>query len=156
MTTNFNMVGEFHRVFGHPITTEPQYNIFDTNDKLVKFRQALIDEENNEFKEGCEKKDLIEVADALTDMLYVIYGAGHAFGINLDKTFIEVQKSNMSKLCKTEEEAKTTVEWYINNDTRYKNPQYKQSGDYFIVYDETTSKILKSINFKLPNLKDVL
>ena len=68
------------------------------NDKIVKLRQDLILEEFNELQEAIKQKDLKEVADALTDILYVTYGAGHAFGINLDKCFEEVQNSNMSKL----------------------------------------------------------
>jgi NTP pyrophosphatase (non-canonical NTP hydrolase) len=156
MTTNFQKVGEFHKVFGHPQTTIPQLDITTTNPKLVQFRTALIEEELSEFKEAVKQNDFIEMTDALADMLYVIYGAGHALGIDLDKVFAEVHASNMSKLCQTEEEAQLTVENYKKTNTVYKNPQYRQSGNYWTVYDADTSKILKSINFKLPDIKSVL
>lgn len=154
--TNFQKVGEFHKHFGHPSQTEPQYDIFEKNPKVVEFRQSLIDEEFEEFKDGCKQKDFIEVADALADMLVVIYGTGHAFGINLDKVFSEVHRSNMTKLCKSQDEAQRTVDWYKQNESRYKDPKYRIQGDYWVVYDAATTKILKSINFELPNIKKVL
>lgn len=113
--SNFTKVGEFHKLFGHSVRTTPYYDVFDKDQSLIKFRQAMIDEENKEFKEACEEKNLVEVADALADMLYFIYGAGHVFGLNLDDIFAEVHNSNLSKLCKTEEEAKQTVDWYLEN-----------------------------------------
>ena len=92
--TNFNKVGTFMKTFGQEVKTKPS---FSTN-KINKLRLDLIKEELSELTEAINKKDLLEVADALTDILYVTYGAGHAFGINLDKCFEEVQNSNMSKL----------------------------------------------------------
>ena len=92
--TNFNKVGEFMKTFGQEVKNEPS---FSTN-KINELRVSLIQEELDELKEAMQNKDLLEVADALTDLLYVTYGAGHAFGINLDKCFDEVQNSNMSKL----------------------------------------------------------
>ena len=80
--------------FGQEVKKKPSFS----SDKINNLRISLIEEELNEFKEAVSKKDLKEAADALTDILYVTYGAGHAFGINLDKCFEEVQKSNMSKL----------------------------------------------------------
>ena len=80
--------------FGQEVKKKPGFS----SDKINNLRISLIEEELNEFKDAVLKKDLKEVADALTDILYVTYGAGHAFGINLDKCFEEVQKSNMSKL----------------------------------------------------------
>tara|TARA_B100001063_G_scaffold130213_1_gene121683 strand:+ start:185 stop:526 length:342 start_codon:yes stop_codon:yes gene_type:complete len=80
--------------FGQHVKNKAEF----PSDKIVKLRYELILEELNELKEAIEQKDIKEVADALTDILYVTYGAGHAFGINLDKCFDEVQKSNMSKL----------------------------------------------------------
>jgi len=80
--------------FGQEVKTKPSFS----NDKINSLRYDLIKEELEELKEAMENKDLLEVADALTDILYVTYGAGHAFGINLDKCFDEVQNSNMSKL----------------------------------------------------------
>ena len=92
--TNFERVRKFMEIFGQEIKEKAEF----PNSKITSLRYDLIDEELKEFKVAIEKKDLKEVADALTDILYVTYGAGHAFGINLDKCFEEVQESNMSKL----------------------------------------------------------
>jgi len=92
--TNFENVKKFMQTFGQEIRTEASF----PSDKIINLRLELIREELSELKEAIEKKDIKEVADALTDILYVTYGAGHAFGINLDKCFEEVQNSNMSKL----------------------------------------------------------
>ena len=92
--TNFNKVGTFMKTFGQEVKNKPSFS----TDKINKLRLDLIKEELDELKEAMNNKDLLEVADALTDILYVTYGAGHAFGINLDKCFEEVQNSNMSKL----------------------------------------------------------
>ena len=92
--TNFEKVGLFMTTFGQEVKKKPSLS----TDKINNLRTNLIEEELDEFKEAISKKDLKEVADALTDILYVTYGAGHAFGINLDDCFEEVQKSNMSKL----------------------------------------------------------
>ena len=92
--TNFESVKKFMQIFGQEIKEKAQF----PSDKIASLRHDLIKEELDELKEAMDKKDIIEVADALTDILYVTYGAGHAFGINLDKCFEEVQNSNMSKL----------------------------------------------------------
>ena len=92
--TNFEKVGSFMKTFGQEVKTKPGLS----TEKINKLRVSLINEELEEFKEAIKNNDLKEAADALTDILYVTYGAGHAFGINLDKCFDEVQKSNMSKL----------------------------------------------------------
>ena len=94
--TNFDKVGIFMKTFGQEVKDKAS---FSTN-KINKLRINLIKEELDELNDAMKKKDLVEVADALTDILYVTYGAGHAFGINLDKCFDEVQNSNMSKLDK--------------------------------------------------------
>ena len=92
--TNFEKVGSFMKTFGQEVKTKSGLSA----EKINKLRVSLINEELEEFKEAIKNNDLKEAADALTDILYVTYGAGHAFGINLDKCFDEVQKSNMSKL----------------------------------------------------------
>jgi len=92
--SNFNKVKTFMETFGQEVKTKPSFS----TDKINSLRYDLIKEELEELKEAMENKDLLEVADALTDILYVTYGAGHAFGIDLDKCFQEVQNSNMSKL----------------------------------------------------------
>ena len=117
--TNFEKVGIFMKTFGQDVK---QSSSFST-DKINKLRVSLIKEELDELIEAMNKKDLVEVADALTDILYVTYGAGHAFGINLDDCFEEVQSSNMSKL--------------DNNG----KPIYNEKG-----------KVLKGPNYFKPNL----
>ena len=92
--SNFSKVGTFMKTFGQEVKDKPAFS----TDKINKLRIDLIKEELEELTEAMKNKDLLEVADALTDILYVTYGAGHAFGIDLDKCFDEVQNSNMSKL----------------------------------------------------------
>ena len=117
--SNFNKVGIFMKTFGQEVKSKPS---FSTN-KINKLRIDLIKEELDELKEAMDNNDLLEVADALTDILYVTYGAGHAFGINLDKCFDEVQNSNMSKLSENGE------------------PIYNESG-----------KVMKGPNYFKPDL----
>ena len=92
--TNFNSVKKFMEVFGQEVKTKAEF----PSEKIIKLRLNLIQEELDEFDQALKNKNLKEVAGALTDILYVTYGAGHAFGIDLDKCFEEVQRSNMSKL----------------------------------------------------------
>ena len=92
--SNFNKVKIFMETFGQEVKNKPSFS----SEKINDLRYELIREELDEFKEALKNKDILEVADALTDILYVTYGAGHAFGIDLDKCFEEVQQSNMSKL----------------------------------------------------------
>ncbi len=94
--SNFDSVKKFMKTFGQEVKEKAEF----PTDKITALRYDLIREELAEFKEAIDKRDIKEVADALTDILYVTYGAGHAFGINLDKCFEEVQNSNMSKLGK--------------------------------------------------------
>ncbi len=121
--TNFEKVGLFMRTFGQEVKKKSGFS----SNKINDLRINLIEEELNEFKDAMSKKDLKEVADALTDILYVTYGAGHAFGINLDDCFEEVQKSNMSKL---------------GNDGK---PIYNEHG-----------KVMKGPNYFKPNLNKFL
>ncbi len=118
--SNFLKVKDFMQNFGQDVLTKPKF----PDKKVVKLRLDLIKEELNELEEAIKNNDLLEVADALTDILYVTYGAGHAFGIDLDGCFDEVQKSNMSKL---DENGK---------------PIYNANG-----------KVLKGPNYFEPNLK---
>jgi len=92
--SNFDSVRKFMKTFGQEVKEKASF----PDDKITSLRYELIQEELDELKEAIDRKDIKEVADALTDILYVTYGAGHAFGINLDKCFEEVQNSNMSKL----------------------------------------------------------
>jgi predicted HAD superfamily Cof-like phosphohydrolase len=149
-TTNFDKVGQFHDLFEHPKYLSLNRTIFESNPKLVDLRIKLIEEEVGELKEAIEKRDFKEVADALSDILYVVYGAGHVFGIDLDKTFEEVHDSNMTKACRTEKEAIDTIEYIKQTQPRYKDPSYKLSNDgkYYIIYDKDTGKILKNKNYR--------
>ena len=121
--TNFEKVGLFMKTFGQEVKTNPSLS----TDKINELRINLINEELEEWKVAMKSKDLKEVVDALTDILYVTYGAGHAFGVNLDSCFDEVQKSNMSKL---------------DNDGK---PIYNESG-----------KVLKGPNYFKPDLTKFL
>ena len=117
--SNFNKVKTFMETFGQEVKNKPSFS----SDKINNLRYELIREELDELKEALKNKDLLEVADALTDILYVTYGAGHAFGIDLDSCFEEVQQSNMSKLDK------------------YGKPIYNESG-----------KVMKGSNYFKPDL----
>ena len=121
--TNFEKVGLFMKTFGQEVKTTPGLS----SEKINNLRISLIEEELKEFKDALFNKDIKEVADALTDILYVTYGAGHAFGINLDDCFSEVQRSNMSKL---------------GNDGK---PIYNEHG-----------KVMKGPNYFEPDLKKFL
>ena len=125
LATNFDRVKAFMLMFGQEVVKKPEW----PDAKTMELRIDLIEEELQELKDGILLGDgtLVDVADALTDLLYVVYGAGHSFGINLDKCFEEVHNSNMSKL---------------GNDGK---PIYREDG-----------KILKGKNFREPNLKEVL
>ena len=92
--TNSEKVAEFMTSFGQEVVTKPVF----PNKDVMKMRVALIDEELQELKDAIKDRDIVEVADALTDILYVVYGAGHTFGVDLDACFSEVHRSNMSKL----------------------------------------------------------
>ncbi len=117
--SNFNKVGIFMKTFNQEVKNKPSFS----TDKINKLRIDLIKEELEELTEAMDNRDLLEVADALTDILYVTYGAGHAFGIDLDKCFDEVQSSNMSKLSENGK------------------PIYNESG-----------KVMKGPNYFKPNL----
>ena len=121
--TNFELVGDFMEAFGQLVEPEP----IIPDDMIVDLRVDLIAEEFLELREAIVNEDIVEIADALTDLLYVVYGAGHAFGIDLDECFLEVHASNMSKL---------------DNDGQ---PIYREDG-----------KVLKSDNYFKPNLASVL
>ena len=118
--SNFSKVGIFMKTFGQEVKNKPSFS----TDKINKLRLDLIQEELSELTEAMKKKDLLEVADALTDILYVTYGAGCAYGIDLDKCFKEVQRANMSKLGKDGK------------------PIYNEKG-----------KVMKGPNYSAPNLK---
>jgi len=147
--TNFEEVVNFNKSFGIKVFDKPQTNITKEDPALIKYRYDLIDEEVKELKEAIDNHDFTEIVDALGDILYVVYGMGSSIGVNLDNAFDIIHKSNMSKLCSTEEEAKETVNWYKKNETKYDSPNYRKSedGKKWVVYNKSTKKILKSINY---------
>lgn len=250
--TNFQKVIEFNKVFGIFVSEKEIPNIFIDKPDLVKLRYSLIDEEINELIDAFKTQDFIEIIDALSDILYVVYGAGCSFGIdidslfkikynqnknsnyqtvlaikktntpilknifynsnylsnkkelkvlietlnqlnmelkkninncnfelvktnlveiiyltysigiyigiNLDHSFDIVHKSNMSKTCLSDIEAQNTVQWYKENSTNYDSPNYRKSecNKYYIIYNQSTGKILKSINYTPANFEDML
>ena len=121
--SNFNKVKTFMNTYGQDVKEKAEF----PENKIVQLRIDLIEEELNELKEAIKNNDIVEVADALTDILYVTYGAGHSFGVNLDECFDEVQRSNMSKLG---EDGK---------------PIYNENG-----------KVMKGPNYFAPNLKKIV
>ena len=121
--SNFDKVKAFMNTYGQDVKEKAEF----PENKIVQLRIDLIEEELNELKEAIKNKDIVEVADALTDILYVTYGAGHSFGVNLDECFDEVQRSNMSKLGEDG------------------NPIYNDSG-----------KVMKGPNYFAPNLKKIV
>jgi predicted HAD superfamily Cof-like phosphohydrolase len=151
--SNFEKVLDFNKSFGIQIFNKIQKNITKDDPKLIKYRLSLICEEVEELEEAVKKHDYNEMVDALSDILYVVYGMGTSIGVNLDNAFDIVHESNMSKLCNTEEEAIKTVQWYKDNEKRYDSPNYRKSDDgtKWVVYNKSTKKILKSINYKKVN-----
>jgi len=148
--TNFEKVKDFCKCAGHPVHTEHQLNIFDEHPEIVDLRLKLIQEEVSELEQAIKDKNFTEVIDALSDILYVTYGAFASYGISGDETFNLVHESNMTKFCKTEEEAKESVEWYKENEKRYDDPTYRkaENGEYWILYNRSSNKILKSKYYK--------
>lgn len=160
--TNFQKVVEFNRVFGVPVFEEPHMEVFEKAPKLVNLRMDLIREEVRELEEAVRNRDMTETLDALSDILYVVYGMGASFGLDLDKGMDLVHKSNMSKLCTSEEEAEKTVIWYEGQFKTgalpYDSPNYRKSDDgkYWVVYNRSSGKILKSINYSPVDFSSML
>ncbi|MGC4235815.1 MAG: nucleoside triphosphate pyrophosphohydrolase family protein [Niabella sp.] len=145
-------VAEFHSTFKHPILDEPQIPAMER----CRLRIELLAEELKELQEGIENKNIVEIADAFCDLQYVLSGAILEFGLSdkFKELFDEVHRSNMSKACKSIEEAEQTVEFYKKqNDCE---SYYKQEGALFLVYRKTDNKVLKSINYSPANLQGIL
>jgi predicted HAD superfamily Cof-like phosphohydrolase len=151
--TNFEMVVDFNTSFGVPLHKTPQFDIFKKDPKLLAYRLSLIDEEVKELHDAVVQEDFTESIDALADILYVVYGAFTAMGVDADLAYQIVHKSNMSKLCTSEDEAKQTVEWYKANEKRYDSPSYRKSAcdKYWVIFNESTGKVLKNINYTPAN-----
>jgi predicted HAD superfamily Cof-like phosphohydrolase len=149
---SLNQVAEFHKTFKHPILANP--TIPDEN--RCKLRVALIAEELKELEVAILDKDIVEVADALCDLQYVLSGAILEFGLGekFKALFDEVQRSNMSKACLTEEEAIKTVEFYKQKDGT--ECYYKQEDGKWLVYRKQDNKTIKSINYSPADLEQFL
>ncbi len=147
-----NQVAEFHKTFRHPILDVPQI----PSEDRCKLRVSLIAEELKELQEAIEDKDIVEIADALCDIQYVLSGAILEFGMGdkFKELFDEVQRSNMSKACNTEQEAKDTVKHYKEN--KATDAYYEQRDGKWLVYRKGDNKTLKSINYSPADLKTIL
>ncbi len=149
---SLNQVADFHRTFNAPILDTPQI----PSEQRCELRVNLLQEELNELSQAIKDNDLVEIADALCDIQYVLSGAVLEFGLG-DKfveLFNEVQRSNMSKACSTEEEAQKTLEHYKQKDGT--EGYYKQVGDKWVTYRNGDDKVLKSIGYSPANIKGVL
>lgn len=148
---SLNQVAEFHRTFNAPILENPQI----PSAERCKLRIALLQEELNELKQAIEDQDIVEIADALCDLQYVLSGAVLEFGLGekFVDLFNEVQRSNMSKACETEEQAQETVEYY---NSREEEAYYEKSGDKYNVHRVSDNKVLKNKYYSSANLKSIL
>lgn len=151
MNKTLEQVKEFHEVFGHPILETPQI----PNENRSQLRVDLLQEELDELKEAIKNKDIVEVADALADLQYVLNGAVLEFGLGdkFEDLNDEVHRSNMSKVCKTEEEGFETIDYY---DQRGISSYIKEKNNYYPVYRTEDNKVLKSINYSPANLKTII
>jgi len=147
-----NQVAEFHRTFKHPVEKEPVI----PSKKRCELRVSLIQEELNELKAAIDDKDLVAIADALCDIQYVLSGAVLEFGLGekFRDLFDEVQRSNMSKSCLTEEEAMETVNHYKNE--RGVDCYFREADGHYLVYRKDDNKTLKSINYSPPDLSSII
>ena len=149
---SLNQVADFHRTFNAPILDTPQI----PSEQRCELRVNLLQEELNELSQAIKDNDLVEIADALCDIQYVLSGAVLEFGLG-DKfveLFNEVQRSNMSKACDTQQEALMTLSHYKKKDGT--EGYYKKINGKFLVYRASDDKVLKSINYSPANLKDIL
>jgi predicted HAD superfamily Cof-like phosphohydrolase len=149
---SLNQVSEFHKTFNAPILETPQI----PSKQRCELRINLLQEELNELKQAIENGDIVQVADALADLQYVLSGAVLEFGLG-DKfveIFNEVQRSNMSKACNSQQEALATLSYYKQKNGT--EGYYKEVNGKYIVYRNNDDKVLKSINYSEANLKDIL
>lgn len=145
-------VAEFHTTFKHPVLPSPQI----PSKERCALRVALLAEEVAELQTAIDDNNLVEIADALCDIQYVLAGAIHEFGLGekFKELFDEVHRSNMSKACKSVEEAEATIAHYkAKSDC---DAYYKQEDDLFLVYREGDNKTLKSVNYSPADLKGKL
>lgn len=149
---SLNQVAEFHSLFKHPILDTPTI----PSKERCDLRVSLIAEELDELKEAIANNDMLEIADALCDIQYVLSGAVLEFGLGdkFVKLFEEVQRSNMSKACTSMEEVDASIAHY--RDRKGEECSYRQEGDKFLLYRTTDQKTLKSINYSPADLKSII
>lgn len=149
---SLNQVGDFHRTFKHPILEKPTI----PSKIRCDLRVSLIAEELDELRNAIEDQDMVEIADALCDIQYVLSGAVLEFGLGgkFKELFDEVQRSNMSKACTSEEEAKETVRYY--SEERNTPCHYEKVDGKYLVYRDGDKKTLKSVNYSPADLKSIL
>jgi len=155
----YEKVVDFNTQFGVTVHDTPQLNIFDTNAPTVEFCMKLIREENKELEQAVKDKNFVEVADAIADSIYVLLGMSARLGINMDKVFNMVHDNNMTKFCETEEEAQQSVQKYLNDpNSEFKTPAYRKAANniHWVVYNESTRKVLKSLNYEPVDLTFLL
>ncbi len=144
-----NQVAEFMKVTEQPVRIVPT----KVSDNVLDFRMSLVAEETKELAEAVKNHDYVEMVDALADIIYVVDGFAHTIGVDIDEAFRLVHVSNMTKFCVSEDEAKETVKWYKENDSRYDSPTYRLTKDgHWVVYNKSTNKVLKSIHYHPVNL----
>lgn len=156
--TNFDKVLEFNKAFNIITNDIPSPQVL-FNENLIKNRLDLVKEKFEKLQQALKEKNFIEIIDTLAYIEYVILGFYTALGVDANKAFDIVHKSNMSKLCASEKEAQETVDYYLNNPgLGYSKLDYKISNDnkHFIVYNEPTKKILKSINYTPANFNSIV
>jgi predicted HAD superfamily Cof-like phosphohydrolase len=149
---SLNQVADFHRTFNAPILETPQI----PSEQRCELRVNLLQEELNELSQAIKDNDLVEITDALADLQYVLSGAVLEFGLGekFVELFNEVQRSNMSKACNTQQEALMTLSHYKKKDGT--EGYYKKINGKWLVYRVSDDKVLKSINYSPANLKDIL
>jgi predicted HAD superfamily Cof-like phosphohydrolase len=149
---SLNQVAEFHRTFNAPIIETPKI----PSEQRCQLRVSLLQEELNELSQAIKENNLVEIADALCDIQYVLSGAVLEFGLGekFVELFNEVQRSNMSKACSTEEEAQMTLEHYKQKDGT--EGYYKQVGGKWVTYRNGDDKVLKSVGYSPANIKGML
>ena len=147
-----NLVAEFHKTFNHPVLEKPTI----PSENRCKLRVALLNEELKELEVAILEKDIVGIADALCDIQYVLSGAILEFGLGekFKTLFEEVQRSNMSKACETEEEARQTVDHYRNKDGT--DCYYEKVGEKWLVYRTSDNKTIKSIGYSPANLARII
>ena len=152
MSNYLNAVSEFHETFKAPILDKPQIPSSDR----CELRVSLLQEELNELKQAIEDNNLVEIADALADLQYVLSGAVLEFGLKdkFNTLFNEVQRSNMSKACRSQQEALETLSYYKQKDGT--EGRYEEVNGKYIVYRSADNKVLKSVGYSPASLEDII